>query len=107
IWNMASTVFRTLRPSICPEAERGQSGEGRARRLKRSSFPQIVAVGLRDDLPAIVKFHRHQIVGEVTRRQLAAHLDEGGGMVRAVDRHDEILARLAFGLGGGPLADAI
>jgi hypothetical protein len=23
-------------------------------------FPQIVAVGLRDDLPAVVEFHRHQ-----------------------------------------------
>src|ERR1019366_8739803 len=31
---------------------------------------------------------------------LAAHLDEGGGMVGAVDGDDEILARLAFRLGG-------
>jgi hypothetical protein len=60
---------------------------------------QIVAVGFRDDLPAVTQFHRHQIVGEIARRQLAAHLDEGGLIVGAVDGDDEILARLAFGLG--------
>src|SRR5262249_27033965 len=38
------------------------------------------------------------------RRQLAVHLDEGGLRIRAVDGDDEILARLAFGLGGRALA---
>src|ERR1700676_3721155 len=68
-------------------------------------FLQIVAVGFRDDLPAVGEFHRHQIVGEIAWRQLAADLDEGGGFVGAVDGDDKILARLAFGLGRGPLSD--
>src|SRR3954462_7013833 len=66
----------------------------------KSLFAQIVAVGFRDDLPAVTQFHRHQIIGEIARRQLAAHLDEGGLIIGAVDGDDEILARLAFGLGG-------
>jgi len=70
-------------------------------------FPQIVAVRFGDDLPSVVEFHRHQIVGEIAWRQLAAHLDEGGGIVGAVDGDDEILARLAFGLGGGAFPDPI
>src|SRR5437016_3255868 len=64
IWNLASTAFRTLRASIDAETGRGQSG---------SLLAQIVAVGFRDDLPTIPELHRHQIVGEITRRQLAAY----------------------------------
>ena len=75
----------------------------RGRKPEQNYFAQIVAVGFRDDLPAVAQFHRHQIVGEIARRQLAAHLDEGGLIIGAVDRDDEILARLAFGFGGRPL----
>src|SRR2546421_8541611 len=32
-----------------------------------ASFPQIVAIRFRYDLPAVGKLHRHQIVGEVAR----------------------------------------
>src|ERR1700675_5160561 len=70
-------------------------------------FSQIIAIGFRDDLPAVAELHRHQIVGEIARRQLAAHLDEGGGVVRAVDGDDEVLARLAFRLRRWPLPDAV
>src|SRR5258705_10918 len=70
-------------------------------------FPQIVAVRFGDDLPSVVEFHRHQIVGEIAWRQRGAHLDEGGGIVGAVDGDDEILARLALGPGGRPFPDAI
>src|SRR5258708_19319793 len=56
-------------------------------------------------MPDISEFHRHQIVGKIARRQLAAPLDEGGGFMGAVDGDDKILARLAFSLGGWPLAD--
>src|SRR5436190_1181726 len=65
------------------------------RRGAETSVPQIVAIGFRDDLPAVGKLHRHQIVGEIARRQLAAHLDEGGVVVGTVDRDDEVLTRLA------------
>src|SRR5438477_10869619 len=61
------------------------------RRGAETSVPQIVAIGFRDDLPAVGKLHRHQIVGEIARRQLAAHLDEGGVVVGTVDRDDEVL----------------
>src|SRR2546430_15804900 len=54
-----------------------------------ASFPQIVAIRFRYDLPAVGKLHRHQIVGEVARRQLATHLDEGGGIIGAVDGDDK------------------
>src|SRR6202040_4480581 len=85
IWNLAS-----ITAPICPEARQGQC------RGRRKLLAQIVAVGFRDDLPAIGQFHRHQIVGEIARRQLAAHLDEGGGFIGAVDGDDEILARVAL-----------
>src|SRR3954464_11328871 len=71
------------------------------------SVAQIVAIGFRDDLPTVGQFHCHQVVGEIARWQLAADLDEGGLLVRAVDGDDEILARLAFRLRRGPLADAV
>src|ERR1041385_708424 len=70
------------------------------------SLPQVVAIGFRDDLPAIAELHGHQIVGEIARRQLAAHFYKGGGVVGAVDGDDKILARLALRLGGGTFADA-
>src|SRR6202030_3881467 len=70
IWNMASTVVQVLPLSVCPEGDRGQRSDS-------YSLPQIVAVRFGDDLPAIAQFHRHQVIGEVARRQLAAHLDEG------------------------------
>src|ERR1700722_16326384 len=85
IWNLASTTANSLRPSIDAEGERGQCGR------RAPSLAHIVTVGFRDDLPAVGKLHRHQIIGEVARRQLAAHLDEGGGFVGAVDGHDKIL----------------
>src|SRR5256885_11529626 len=47
--------------------------------------------------PYTTLFRSHQIVGEVARRQLATHLDEGGGIIGVVDGDDKILARLAFG----------
>src|ERR1700722_6623391 len=72
-------------------------------RNANDSFAQIVAVGFGNDLPAVGEFHRHQIIGEIARRQLAAHLDEGGGGIRAVDGDNEILARLALRLGRRPL----
>jgi hypothetical protein len=53
------------------EASQDEAGE----RL----FAQIVAVGFRHDLPAVAELHRHQLAGEIARRQLAAYLDEGGG----------------------------
>src|SRR5258708_19290104 len=84
---------------LSPQAGRGES-DSRADPTQTRLFPQIVPVRLRDDPPAVVEFHRHQIVGEIARRQLAAHLDEGGAIVGAVDGDDEILARLAFGLSG-------
>jgi hypothetical protein len=71
------------------------------------SLAPIVAIRFRDDLPAVAEFHRHQIVGEIERRQLAAHLDEGCVVVRAVDGDDKILARLAFGFCRRPLAHPI
>src|SRR5205085_11266654 len=97
IWNLASTAF-----AIPPRLH--WSGN-RARSIWRSLFAQIVAVGFRDDLPAILQFHRHQIVGEISRRQLATRLDEGRVVVGAVDGDDEILTRLAFRLGRRPLPD--
>src|ERR1700682_6539193 len=99
IWNLASTLFQILPPPNW----RGS----RARSMRRFSLPHIVAVRFGDDLPAVGEFHRHQIVGEIARRQLATHLDEGGGFVGAVDGDDEILARLALGLGGRAFPDAI
>src|SRR5216683_973583 len=99
IWNLASTLFQILPPLNW----RGR----RARSMRRFSLPHIVAVRFGDDLPAVGKLHRHQIVGEIARRQLAAHLDEGGGFVGSVDGDDEILARLAFRFRGGPLPDPI
>jgi hypothetical protein len=83
-----------------------KAGKVNAAERQAASVPllaQIVAVGFRDDLPAVGKFHRHQIVGEVARRQLAADLDKGGGIVGAVDGDDEILARLSFRLCGWSL----
>src|SRR5258708_2983253 len=74
------------------------------RRGAETSVPQIVPVGLGNDLPAVRKLHRHQVVGEVARGQLAAHLDEGGGLVGPVDGDYEVFAGLALGLGGRPLA---
>src|ERR1700730_1196054 len=97
IWNLASTLFQSLPPLN----RRGMQ----ARSMRRSSVPHIVALRFGDDLPAVGKFHRPQIVGEIARRQLAAHLDEGGGFVGAVDGDDEVLARLSFRLGGWPLPD--
>src|SRR5665213_845739 len=94
IWNLASTAVNPLARSICP-----------GRRRRQCLVFRVITIRLRDDLPAIPELHRHQIVGEIARRQLAAHLDEGGGFVRAVDGDDEILARLALGLGRGPLPD--
>jgi hypothetical protein len=70
-----------------------------------ASIAQVVAVGFRDDLPAILQLHRHQIIGEKARRKLAAHLDEGGVLIGPVDGDDEILARLALGLGRSALPD--
>lgn len=67
-------------------------------RRERRSVLEVVAVGLRDDLPAVGELHGDEVVGEVARRQLATHLDEGRVVVGAVDGDDEVLARLAFGL---------
>src|ERR1700730_7342610 len=99
IWNLASTLFQILPPPNW----RGRQ----ARSMRHSSLPHVVAVRFGDDLPAVGELHRHQIVGEVARRQLAAYLDEGGGFVGAVDGDDEVLARLAFRFGGRPLPDPI
>src|SRR4030081_464756 len=101
IWNLASTVSNSCAGSICTDRWRRQCVES------SWLFPHTVAVRLRDDLPSVGEFHFDQIVGEVARRQLAAHLDEGGGIVGAVNGHDEILAPLALGLGRWPLPDAI
>src|SRR6266478_5038081 len=89
IWNLASTASKPSAPQLARKP-------GEVNSCDRSLLAQIVAVGFRDDLPAVRELHRHQIVGEIARRQLAAHLDEGGGFVGAVDGDDEILARLAF-----------
>src|SRR6185312_10090724 len=78
-----------------------------ARSMRQRSVAEVVAVRLRDDSPAVGEFHRDQIVGEIAGRQLASHLDERGGFVGTVDAHDDILARLALGLGGWPRSDAI
>src|SRR5206468_7323019 len=102
IWNVASTVVRFPLPVQC-----ARTGGGVNAAESGWLLLQIVAIRFRDNLPAVAQFHRHQVVGEITRRQLAAHLDKGGGFVGAVDRDHKILAWLAFGLGGGPLADAI
>ena len=40
----------------------------KVRKPGRILFAQIVAVGFRDDLPAVAEFHRHQIIGEIARR---------------------------------------
>src|ERR1700694_4178317 len=107
IWNLASTVSNSCTGSICPDRRRRQCLRNRRGYSREWLVPQIVTIGLGDDLPSVVKLHRHQIVGEVARRQLAAHLDEGGGFIGAIDGHDEILARLALGPGGWPLSHAI
>src|SRR4051812_28825390 len=59
--------------------------------LENALAPRIEPVRLRHDLPAACQLHRHQIVGEIARRQLTAHLDEGGGLVGAVEADDEIV----------------
>src|SRR6266702_4611699 len=100
IWNLASTASKPSAPQLARKSAAVNSRD-------RSLLPQIVAVGFRDDLPAVRELHRHQIVGEIARRQLAAHLDEGGIVVGAVDGHDEILPRLAFGFRRRPLAHPV
>src|SRR6266851_5721315 len=54
---------------LSPQAGRGES-DSRADPTQTRLFPQIVAVRFGDDLPAVVEFHRHQIVGEIAWRQL-------------------------------------
>jgi hypothetical protein len=97
--NLEAPPTRLLQPAVVMRVIRGNLGRRNGGREAAPAGAQIVAVGFRDDLPAIFQFHRHQIIGEITRRQLAAHLDEGGLIIGAVDRDDEILARLAFSLG--------
>src|SRR5207302_10642314 len=102
IWNVASTVVRFPLPVQC-----ARTGGGVNAAESGWLLLQIVAIRFRDNLPAVAQFHRHQVVGEIARRQLAARLDEGGRVVGAIDRDDKILARLAFRFGGGPLPDAV
>src|SRR6516164_5328923 len=88
--------IRNLASTIAPRTRHARASEGRRRftstRVKSDSLAsqekelshslaQIVAVGFRDDAPAVGKFHRHQIVGEIAWWDLAAHLDEGGVLV--------------------------
>src|SRR5580704_2853221 len=60
IWKVASTAFSV---SSAPQLAR-KAGKVNLQG-SRASSAHIVAVGFRDDPPAVRELHRHQIVGEI------------------------------------------
>jgi len=60
--------------SICPDRRRRQWPWNRG----GYSLKSVAVYDLETICHPSVEFHRHQIVGEIARRQLASHLDEGG-----------------------------
>src|SRR6185369_7956565 len=96
--------FNRFLTSLWPAAATAHSMCSLAR---GSLVPHVVAIGFRDDPPAVGQVHRDEVVGEVARRNLASHLHERRLVGGAVDGDDESLERLAFCLGRGALADAV